>query len=305
MIYIKLFASILFWSLTFYFVKTALAECGVTTLVFARSVLGLLVVTLFLREFKWLKTLTKKDWLRFFFLAMVGVVIQQNVQGYATMHTSTNHAGWLVALSPIFVAFTMVAFFKERLPKDKMMGFIICILGVLLIFLSKQTFVDGSSMSTLKGDLIFVATAVNWVFYVVPMSIWFKNMPNLRITFCLFLAAVTIMLPIEIVSGSLKDFAHMGPRALSALAYLGIFCSGFAFIFYNEGIEKIGPSKASAFIYAQPLFTMVFGYILLGEVISKEAFIGGALILCGLYLINVRRKRLKRFYITLIRYFRV
>ncbi len=305
MIYIKLFISVLFWSITFYFTKIALAECSITTLVFTRSFLGLLIVSLFLREFRWLKHIKKEEWFKLAFLSVAGILVQQHVQGYAILHTSTNHAGWLISLSPIFVAAVMVLFFNEKLEKGRMMGFVVCILGILSIFLSKQILTDGTVMHTGKGDLIFTATAVNWAVYVVPMSIWFKNMPNLRVTFCIFLIACAVLLPMEIVSGSYKNFAVMSPHALWSLAYLGICCSGFAFIFYNEGIEKIGAAKASAFLYVQPLFTSLFGYLLLGEVINRHTVIGGVMILCGLYMINVRMHHVKKFYITLIRYFRV
>ncbi|WP_424243970.1 drug/metabolite transporter (DMT)-like permease [Elusimicrobium posterum] len=305
MIYFKLACAIFLWGLTFLFTKYALSDVSLVTLVFSRCILGLATVSLFLREFKWLKQITKTQWLKFALLGFIGLIVQQSVQGYAITHTSTNHAGWLIALSPIFVAFLMVVFFKEKLPKDKMMGFLICAFGVILIFISKQTFTDGTSMNTLKGDIIFICTAINWAFYVIPMSIWFKNMPNLRATFCILLAATLILLPVEILSGSYKDFMYLHPKSLASLIYLGVCCSGFALIFYNEGIEKIGASRASAFLYLQPFVTMIFGFIILGEIINKETFIGGALILCGLYLINVQRKHIKKFMITLIRYFRV
>ncbi|MDR0291321.1 MAG: DMT family transporter [Elusimicrobium sp.] len=305
MIYFKQCLAVFFWGLTFLFTKTALQEAGIPTLVLARSFLGLLTVALFLREFKWLKNISKTDWLKLTFLSLTGILIQQNAQGYAILHTSTNHAGWLATLSPVVVAFIMVAFLGEKIARDKMMGFAVCILGVLLVFTSTQVLADGSSMHTGKGDLIFIATSINWAIYVIPLSIWFKNMPNLRVTFCIFLIATLIMLPVEILTGAYKNFAGLSPRAVWSLVYLGIFCSGFAFIFYNEGLEKIGTLKTSAFLYAQPFVTTFAGYLVFGEQISRETIIGGIMIMCGLYMINVRRRHIRKFYITLIRYFRV
>jgi len=305
MIYFKQCLAVFFWGLTFLFTKTALQEAGIPTLVLARSFLGLLTVALFLREYKWLKTISKTDWLKLTFLSLTGILIQQNAQGYAILHTSTNHAGWLITLSPVFVAFVMVAFMGERLARDKMAGFAVCILGVLLVFTSRQVLTSGASMSTFKGDLIFVATSVNWAIYVIPMSIWFKNTPNLRVTFCIFLIATLIMLPIEILTGAYRNLSGLSPRAVWSLAYLGVFCSGLAFIFYNEGLEKIGTLKTSAFLYAQPFVTVIAGYLVFGEKISRATALGGVMIMCGLYMINVRRRYVKKFYITLIRYFRV
>ncbi|MGB2578633.1 drug/metabolite transporter (DMT)-like permease [Elusimicrobium simillimum] len=305
MIYVKLAVAIFFWGLTFLFTKMALTDVSITTLVLVRSTLGLGVVALFLREFAWIKQVSASDWCKFAFLAMIGILIQQHVQGYAILHTSTNHAGWLNAFSPVVVAFIMVVFFKEHLPINRATGFLVCMLGVVLIFFSKQAFVDGSAMPTSKGDIIIVLTAINWAFYVIPMSIWFKNMPNLRVTFCILMVVVLVLLPLEFIGGFYKDFTHISPKALWSMVYLGICCSGFALLFYNEGVEKIGASKASAFLYVQPLITTAFGYLVLGEKINKEAVIGGVLIMVGLYLINVRRQHVKKFYITLIRYFRV
>ena len=305
MIYAKLSAAVFFWGLTFLVTKTALNEAGLTTVVFMRCVLGLAVVSLFVRDFKWLKHITRAEWVKFTFLGLIGIVIQQLAQGYAVLHTSISHAGWLNALSPVVVAFVMVMFFGEKLPKDKMMGFVICALGVLLVFISKQMLSDGSVMPTSKGDIIMISTGLNWVIYVIPLGLWFKNTPNLRVTFCILLTASVLMLPLEIFGGAYKNLADISPRTWISLIYLGVFCSGFALIFYNEGIEKIGVSKASAFIYAQPFVTMAAGFLFFGERLSRETVIGGSLMLCGLYLINVPRHHFKKFYITLIRYFRV
>ncbi|MCL2888348.1 MAG: DMT family transporter [Elusimicrobia bacterium] len=305
MIYFKQCLAVFFWGLTFLFTKTALQEAGIPTLVLARSFLGLLTVALFLREYKWLKNISKTDWLKLTFLSITGILIQQNAQGYAILHTSTNHAGWLTTLSPVFVAFVMVAFLGEKLSRDRMMGFAVCILGVLLVFTSEQMLTNGATMQTLKGDLIFIGTSVNWTIYVIPMSIWFKNTPNLRVTFCIFLIATVLMLPVEILTGAYRSLPALSPRAAWSLAYLGIFCSGLAFIFYNEGLEKIGTLKTSAFLYAQPFVTVFAGYFILGEKIGRATVIGGTMILCGLYMINVRRRHIRKFYITLIRYFRV
>jgi len=160
-------------------------------------------------------------------------------------------------------------------------------------------------MHTGRGDLIFIFTSFNWALYVVPMSLWFKNTPTVRLTFCIFLISVIVLLPVEFVSGAYRDFFLMSPKALGSIVYLGLCCSGISFLFYNEGVDKIGAAKASAFLYIQPVFTTIFGYLLLGEMINKITFVGGALVMLGLYMINIRRQHVRKFYITLIRYFRM
>ena len=71
-----------------------------------------------------------------------------------------------------------------------------------------------------------------------------------------------------------------------ALAYLGICGSVLGFVWYYEGIQKIGPVQTSAFNNLIPIFAMILSVIVLGETIHAYTLYGSAMVIGGVFLIN-------------------
>jgi drug/metabolite transporter (DMT)-like permease len=71
-----------------------------------------------------------------------------------------------------------------------------------------------------------------------------------------------------------------------ALVYLGVCGSVLGFVWYYEGIKKIGPVKASAFNNLIPVFAMLLSVLILGEEIQWYAIYGSMMVIGGVFLIN-------------------
>jgi hypothetical protein len=68
--------------------------------------------------------------------------------------------------------------------------------------------------------------------------------------------------------------------------YLGLLSSGVAYTFWNHGVEALGPSSASSFLFLDPISAMLGGMALLGEDFSAAAACSGAIVLLGVYWVN-------------------
>ena len=75
-----------------------------------------------------------------------------------------------------------------------------------------------------------------------------------------------------------------GPRAWSALAALGILCTGIAYILFFRLIDKAGPSKAMTVAFLIPVFALLYGAVLLDEPITLRMLLGGFVVLVGVAL---------------------
>ena len=71
-----------------------------------------------------------------------------------------------------------------------------------------------------------------------------------------------------------------------SLVYLGVLGSALAYIGYYDGIRKIGATRSGVFIALSPLTAVLLGALLLGEHLTLAMYLGGALILAGIYLCN-------------------
>ena len=79
---------------------------------------------------------------------------------------------------------------------------------------------------------------------------------------------------------------HLSPTAWLAVAFLGIGCSFLAYAFWYDGLQSISTSQAGVFLYIEPLVSLIAAAIVLGEIITVPALLGGGLILLGVWMVN-------------------
>jgi len=69
-----------------------------------------------------------------------------------------------------------------------------------------------------------------------------------------------------------------------AIAYVAIFPSVGAFVFWNRGVEIIGANRAGVFLHLVPLYSALLATALLGEQLRLYHVVGLGLILVGVKL---------------------
>ena len=77
-----------------------------------------------------------------------------------------------------------------------------------------------------------------------------------------------------------------------AVIYLGSFVTLGAYLSYNYGVSKIPASQASAFVNLIPVFTVILGFIILGERFLPSQYVASALVLLGVFISQRRVQRL-------------
>jgi len=78
------------------------------------------------------------------------------------------------------------------------------------------------------------------------------------------------------------------------VTFLGIFCSGLAYIAWYDGLQAIAASQVGAFLYLEPLVAVMVAGTILSEPITWASLTGGGVILLGVYLVNRPKKLTKR-----------
>lgn len=70
----------------------------------------------------------------------------------------------------------------------------------------------------------------------------------------------------------------------AALAALGVFCTGIAYLMYFRLIQDVGPTKALSVTFLIPVFGVLWGALFLNESIGWDKLSGGVLVLAGISL---------------------
>jgi drug/metabolite transporter (DMT)-like permease len=178
---------------------------------------------------------------------------------------------------------------SEKMNKNIILGFIVAFLGVFLVIFNGRFILKLNPL----GDLLAVAAAACWAVYSLIIKKIGTKYPNAYITRKVFFYCIITIIPSLYMTGFKWDVSvwlHLDV-ALNLL-FLGIVASSVCFFLWSKVIWNIGAVKANNFIYLVPFITMVCSAVFLSEKITPFSFIGGVLIILGIYLSeNVRKTK--------------
>ena len=84
-----------------------------------------------------------------------------------------------------------------------------------------------------------------------------------------------------VLVGGPAEIARLTPDAWVGILFLGVFCSGLAYIFWYDALRALPAAKVGSLLYIEPIVTMVAAAAMLGEAVTPAAIAGGAVILVG------------------------
>lgn len=134
------------------------------------------------------------------------------------------------------------------------------------------------------GDLLCLLAAMSWAAY----SVFLKKIERygddtLLVTRRIFLYGLLFLLPAYPFMPFRADPAKLlEPVNLLNFLYLGLCASALCFVTWNMAVKRLGPVKASVYIYLSPVVTILAAWTLLGDSLSPMALAGAALTTVGL-----------------------
>jgi len=278
--------AIIFWGLSFIATKVALREVYPFTLLTLRFGMGGLLLLLFQlqKDRRFLKKFNSKDWRSIIFLALVGVSAHTLLQAYGLLYTTAIHTGWLIAIMPICIAIAARFYLGEPITLKKLGGILLGFTGVFLI-ISKGvlSFAVFGFASTL-GDFLILISALTWTAFTVGGRGFLLRFPSLAAITPIIILGSFITFPFTLLKWEWNHLLQLSLAAWVSLIFLGIFCSGLAYLFWYSALEKKDSSIVGTYLYLEPLVTLIGAYFLLDEEIQWMTLMGGGMILLGVYL---------------------
>ncbi len=236
----------------------------------------------------------KRDWSTF--RASLIVMIALSITGTAApnmmafiglQYTQAINALLIQSSGPLLIAFWALALFGDRLTRGQIAGILISLTGVIVIICRG----DPSLLLSVNfniGDLWIVGSLLVFGFY----SAFARKRPAIHpLSFLIFnIALGTIALtPIFAWEVSTGYTMSLNWITIGTLAYVSIFPSLLGYLFFNRGVELIGPNRAAPFLHLTPFFGSLLAILLLGERMELFHITGYAMILVGITVATVRR----------------
>jgi drug/metabolite transporter (DMT)-like permease len=235
----------------------------------------------------------KRDWpaLRarlplMLFLSAIGFAFNNAISYWAMQYTQALNALLIQSSGPLFVALWSLVLFGVRLTPAQLGGIAISLAGVLTIIL-RGDFSALASISFNRGDVMFASSLVSFGLYsaLIPRRPVTHQLSLISFTtFCGALMLVPFSVW-EFSTGAVLKFDFL---TLATLAYVLIFPSTLAYLFFNRGVALIGPNRAAPFFHLVPVFGSVMAIALLGEKLQLFHLVGYALVLAGVVIASRR-----------------
>jgi drug/metabolite transporter (DMT)-like permease len=278
--------AIAFWGVSFVATRAAVDRISPVALIFARAALGslLLVAILAARRRPWLPP--RSAWPSLALMGFVGVAFHQLLQAYALRLTTAVNTGWLIGLTPVWSAILAAVHLRERFPPRKLAGLALGFAGAVLVVTRGELRPDVLALPATRGDLMILASTVNWAVYTVIGHPVLKRVGSLVATTCAMLVGWALLTVPFLFARAWDDFARLDAPGWLAVLFLGICCSGLGYLWWYGALEKIEASRVAAFLYLEPLVTLLAAVVLLGEPVGAATIVGGLMLVGGVMLVE-------------------
>ena len=139
-------------------------------------------------------------------------------------------------------------------------------------------YLSGSKTRT----VLIVLSMAMWSVYTICLRWRPTGLDMLSFLFVLAVVGDAFVLPLYVAEALFGRPVVWTANALVALLAVALFSSVLAYIFWNRGVEQVGPNVAGLFVHLMPVFGVLLAWLFLGERLAFYHVTGIALILSGI-----------------------
>jgi drug/metabolite transporter (DMT)-like permease len=282
---VRALLAIALWGASFIATKVALKEISPLDVVVLRFALGILVMLVILAGRRQLRWPARGDVAWFALLGLNGITVHQLLQSNGLVTATATSSGWIIALIPVFTAVLAWLFLHEPFGRLKALGLAIASLGTFAIITSGDLRA-GMLQRVTPGDLLMLVSALNWaIFTVLSKRVLESASPALSIAYVTVFGWL-MTLPFLALEGGWQQIAGMSLVGWENVLFLGVGCSGLAYVFWYDALAETEATSLASFLYLEPIVTLVVAASFIGEAVRWPVVLGGATILSGVWLVN-------------------
>lgn len=291
--YLLLSLTALFWSLNWVIGRAIAGHVTPFALAFIRWT----VASAVMMPFAWPgirahRAVIRKHWKTIAWLGFWGTGLHNVFAYFGLQYTTATNGVILNSAIPVMIIVLGWLFYRDTITRVQGLGVAISLAGVLAILTRGDPSVL-ARMSLNKGDLIVLAGMTFWAAYTIFLRMKPAELPGLAMLACCGCVGVALLAPLfacEMVFFGGR--VEIRPATVAAMAFVGIFPSFVAYVFWNHAVAEVGSNVAGIFMHLMPAFGSALAWLFLGERIQAFHLAGIALILAGITLTTRGRRAL-------------
>lgn len=211
---------------------------------------------------------------------LMGALYTAQSQSYfnALLYASSGLVGLLMYIYPVLVTLLAILLGWEKLARRTLLLLTMAVSGMAIAL-------SGNLQGQPLGIALSLLTAVMYAVYILIGGRLTRATDPLAATFVVLAAAALGNSAFAVAGG--VDLPH-DATAWLAIAAIALFSTVIASAAFLIGVKHIGAAQTSIISTLEPAITLCLGVVLLGETISANQLIGGALVLTTVILLAQR-----------------
>ena len=245
------------------------------------------------RSFRFLPP-DRESWVFSIWLGLLGTMAYQLLFMHGMSWTAAGDASLIIPMNPVFTVLLAVPMLGQRISARMSVGLLIGIAGVAVV-------VGWSPNSGIPiehrilGDLMILLAALSWAAtsnLTKIMLSWENGYSSLEIVVWYSITGWALLSPWVIAENWGSTVPEPSSAEWMTIAYLGVISTVLSYVLFAKGIELIGPTAASSYVFLVPVFGVLGGWLLLDEEIGASMILGFALIVIGVTEVQRESERL-------------
>lgn len=265
------------WGISNCLTSICLNELQPLTLNAFRFITGFLVLGAI--YFRRLRGVNKKT-LKYSVLVGLSLVVVYAGATYGIMYTSVSNAGFISAMTVLFTPLFEFILYRKKPGKKFSFALLLCLIGIAMLTLNE-------TLKPALGDIICLLVPT---FYAVDLMLTEKAVADpevdpLALGVCDLAVVGIVMLVLSFLVET--PVLPQSPKVWASALFLGIFCSGVCLVLQSVYQKDTTATRAGLIFTLEPVFSAIFAFFLLGERLGVKGYIGAALMLVSLVVMEV------------------
>ncbi len=270
---------VVLWASSFTVIKSAYDEfspLAFAAVRFSAASLGMLVLLSLLRR---PLLIARRDLLRAAIIGAFHVGLYQIFFSVGLRYTTASNSVLIIATSPVITATLVWLTRAEPITWRQAGGIVLALLGVFLLVEAGGSVSGGH----LKGDLLTLLAAFSYAVTPVLVLPLLRRYPTITVMTIGMLFGTLLLLAVGLPD-LLRQSWHISTAAWFQLAYAAFGAGTLGYLFWYEGIGRIGPTRVAAYSYLIPILGVAIAVGVLREVFTAMHALGAAVALGGVAL---------------------
>ena len=268
------------WASSFVALKLAFRGYDPMVVIFGRMLVASICFLPLVPRFRAATVFRRRDLKTLLFMALCEPCLYFVFEARALELTTASQAGMITALLPLMVAVCARFVLQEALTPGMLAGFAMAIAGAVWLSVAGEPTADAPR--PLMGNFLEFVAMVCATGYIVSLKrLTSRYSPFFLTAVQAFVGAVFFFPALLLPSTTWPTHLAWGPTL--AIVYLGAVITLGAYGLYNYGVSRIPASRASVFVNLIPVFTVILGWLILGERFNRSQYLASALVFIGIY----------------------